>query len=294
MIEEVEQVTRPTKSTQFYIFNLFADYIVPHGGRAWTSDLLYLLGLIGVSDRAARSTLSRMRQRGWFETLKEGRRSRYELTERGAAILKEGDKRIFEEPFADWDGIWHLVVYSLPEEKRKLRNELRKKLIWFGFGNLAPGTWVSSHDRQAELEPILSDLGVRHYVNLFVGQHIGTSDLELVARCWDMPALQKEYDAFLRRYQPAYDTFRQAVADKAKGNKGNDPDDAFSPEACFAKRFWLTFDFQPFPRKDPNLPTVLLPDDWSGYRARQLFLQYRQILSDGMQDFIAQTLKGNR
>ena len=287
MIEDMQQVTRPTKSTQFYIFNLFADYIVPHGGSAWTSDLLYLLDLIGVSDRAARSTLSRMKQRGWFETVKEGRRSRYQLTERGAAIVKEGDKRIFEEPFTDWDGVWHLVVYSLPEEKRKLRNELRKKLIWFGFGNLAPGTWVSSHDRQAELEPILSDLGIRSYVNLFAGQHVGnTSDLELIARCWDTPALQKEYDAFLRRYQPAYDTFRQTLANNEK--------DAFSPQACFAKRFWLTFDFQPFPRKDPNLPTVLLPEDWSGYRARQLFLDYRQLLSNGMQEFIDQVLKGER
>ena len=49
MIKEVQQVSRPTKSTQFYIFNLFADYIVPHGGRVWTNDLLYLLKLIGFS-----------------------------------------------------------------------------------------------------------------------------------------------------------------------------------------------------------------------------------------------------
>ena len=74
-------------------------------------------------------------------------------------------------------------------------------------------------------------------------------------------------------------------------NKGKD---AFSREACFAKRFWLTFDFQPFPRKDPNLPAMLLPDDWSGYRARQLFLDYRQLLSNGMQEFIDQVLKGER
>ena len=47
MIKEVQQVSRPTKSTQFYIFNLFADYIVP--GRVWTNDLLYLLKLIGFS-----------------------------------------------------------------------------------------------------------------------------------------------------------------------------------------------------------------------------------------------------
>ena len=269
-LETVELVTRPTNSTQFYLFNLFGDYIVPRGGAIWTNDLLYLLELLGVSERAARSTLSRMKQRGWFVTHKEGRQSQYVITDQGQAILEEGDARIFERPFTDWDGRWHLIVYSLPEERRKERNELRKKLVWLGFGNLAPGTWVSPHGREEDVLAISRDLGVDEYVTVFTAET--ESDEEIVGRCWDIATLESEYAAFLERYRPEYE--------RPEG------DMELAPEDCFLRRFWLTYAFQSFPRKDPNLPTELLPEEWVGHEARELFIAYRSLLKEGMGDFV--------
>jgi len=130
MISDLQTTPRTTQSTQFYIFNLFADYILAYNnGWVWTSKLLYLLDLLGISDRTARTTLSRMKKQGWFETERYGRESRYILTDAGRAIIDEGGKRIFESALTHWDGTWHTFVYSLPEEKRASRNELRKKLI---------------------------------------------------------------------------------------------------------------------------------------------------------------------
>lgn len=278
----VELVTRPTNSTQFYLFNLFGDYILPRGGRIWTNDLLYLLGLLDVSERAARSTLSRMKRRGWFVTQRVGRQSQYSLTERGQAILEEGDKRIFEKPYTDWDGLWHLVVYSLPEEQRKFRNELRKKLIWFGFGNLAPGTWISPHDRKADVRAVLADLEVQENVTLFTGTT--ASDYEIVETCWDIPALQSEYKAFIKQLRPQYESLHAQFTSEGQLQ--------LSPEACFVRRFWITYDFQQFPRKDPNLPLELLPPDWAGLKARQLLTDYRRLLSQGMGNFVDEVVYG--
>lgn len=262
-------------STQFVIFNLFGDYLLPRGGAIWTNRLLRLLELLGIGERAARSTLSRMKQEGWLATRKFGRHTQTTVTRRGRAILEQGNQRIFEPPLERWDGQWRLVVYSMPEEKRELRNELRKKLVWYGFGNLAPGAWVSPHERQAELEAILDELAVRRYVSLFTGRHVGSlSDQELVARCWDLPALAAAYGAFVARHQGPYDELRAAGAAP------------LPPASCFVRRFWLTYDFQPFPRKDPNLPPELLPDPWVGHAARQLFTAYRRLLSYGMGDFV--------
>lgn len=275
--EEIELVTRPSSSTQFTIFNLFGDYILARGGAIWTNDLLYLLDLLGVSERAARTTLSRMRQQGWFETERHGRESQYRLTRRGRTILAEGDRRIFEAPLHDWDGRWHLVVYSLPEEIRKQRNALRKKLVWFGFGNLAPGTWVSPHNRQAELTAVLADLDIAPFATLFQAE-TGT-DEEIVQKCWDIPALAADYRRFLHRHQPEYDEARASR-------------DGLTAEACFVRRFWLTYNFQRFPLKDPNLPVRLLPADWPGLPARQLFIDYRQLLSEGMDDFMDEVVQG--
>jgi phenylacetic acid degradation operon negative regulatory protein len=171
------------------------------------------------------------------------------------------------------------VVYSLPEEKRELRNELRKKLIWYGFGNLAPGAWVSPHDWQRELEAILDDLAVRQHAYLFTGRQVGAMpDQELVRRCWDIPGIEAEYLAFVERYAGEH----EALAAESAGAGAV----ALTPEQCFVRRFWLTYDFQPFPRKDPNLPRALLPDPWAGFTARRLFISYRRLLSRGIGDFI--------
>lgn len=276
MDQDLEQISRPTPSTQFLIFNLFGDYIMPRGGRIWTPDLLYLLDLLGVSERAARSTLSRMKKRGWFTTVKDGRQSRYDLTPAGRAICEAGNQRIFEPPLDNWDGQWHLVVYSLPEEMRKIRNEVRKKLVWFGYGNLAPGTWIAPHDRHKELEPSLIELGVQQYVDLFSGEHMGiTSDEALVRRCWDLEEIAAAYRAFFEKHRFRYKHFCTNWTQKKP-----------TAEETFCYRFWLTYEFQQFPRLDPNLPMELLPDEWIGYKARQMFKDCRELLNQEVQPFL--------
>lgn len=275
MLADYQTATRTTSSTQFVIFNLFADYILPHNdGVAWTHQILYLLDLLGVTERAARTTLSRMRRQGWFETEKIGRQSRYRLTAKGREIIAQGEQRIFESPVENWDGQWHFVVYSLPEEMRGLRNDLRKKLTWFGFGRLAPGTWVGVHDRIDDLEQIVVAMGLRPYVALFTGRQTALiTDEEIVAKCWDLAQLDEAYQAYIASWQP-----RLVGGDL-------DPTKDMPIEDRFWARFWLTFDFQPFPRLDPNLPTVLLEPDWSGYTARRLFTYYRVQLNDGLPEF---------
>lgn len=276
-------IIRPTKSTQFYLFNLFGDYILPHGGRIWTSNLLYLLQLLDVSERAARTTLSRMKQRGWFKTHKEGRETCYTISESGRTILLQGDERIFEQPFSNWDGYWHLVVYSLPEKQRKQRHELRKKLLWFGFGRLAPGTWISPHNREVELLAVQHDLNITEHVTTFMAQ---TADNQaIIDQCWDIPALQAQYTTFLQRFQPTYKQLRCEWMQNGRVQ--------LTAEACFTRRFWLTYEFQRFPLHDPNLPMELLPGDWVGFRARQLFFDYRKLLAEGMGDFIERLVSSN-
>ena len=177
----------------------------------------------------------------------------------------------------DWNGRWQMAVYSLPEGKRPLRNELRQKLEWFGFGNLAPGTWISAHNRQSELQPIIEELGIRENVLLCMAENVGGMlDTEIVQRCWNLDELAAEYEQFVARWQPQFAQVQMA--------------NILSPEARFAKRFWLTFDFQPFPRKDPNLPANLLPANWIGHTARDLFTQFRQTLNEGLPQFFMELL----
>ncbi|MEM7345573.1 MAG: PaaX family transcriptional regulator C-terminal domain-containing protein [Chloroflexota bacterium] len=267
---------RVTNNTKFLIITLLGDYIMPHGGSIWLSDFLYLLELLGVGERTARSTITRMAQQGWFSIEKEGRRSRYTITPQGITILERGDLRVFEVPLMDWDEQWFLVVYSLPEDKRKLRNDLRKQLTWLGFGRLAPGTWISPHHRKNALDRLFAELEVTSYVNTFSGLHHGPlPNADLVRHCWDIPDLTHRYQTFVTHYQPEYEACQQTVTTAD-----------LSAEISFTHRFWMTHTFLPFLREDPNLPAQLLPDDWIGFQARTLFDSYRQLLAPSVNVFI--------
>ncbi|MFQ5575975.1 MAG: PaaX family transcriptional regulator C-terminal domain-containing protein [Anaerolineae bacterium] len=279
----MKPVKRPPVQTQFLVFTLFGDYILPREGTIWAADLLHLLELLGVSERAARSALSRMARKGWLIARRYGRQSQYSLTARGWALLEEGGRRIFEPPFTDGDGLWHVVVYSLPEKKRGQRHALRQQLAWLGFGRLAPATWVSPHNRKPELESIFNELGVQQHVELFSGMRVGPSpEQKLIEQCWDLPGLEAGYRQFIARYRAEY---KQCQA-QGNGNLN------LSPADCFARRFWLTHDFQPFPRKDPNLPNALLPPDWIGFAARQLFDNYRRLLGTHANQFVDDVVAG--
>ena len=267
----------PPVRTQFMIFTLFGDYILDRGGRIWTSSLLKLMGMLGLSERAVRSTLSRLSRKGWVAPNKLGRRSQYSLTPHGRALLERGQTRIFESVFADWDQSWHLVVYSLPEEKRRSRHTLRKQLSWLGFGCLAPGTWISPHSRRMEIQSLLADLEIKQYVDQFSGLYLGpAAESELVSRCWDIEGLEEQYTQFSARFLPEY---RDCVAKM-------ETEDMPEPRECFVKRFWLTHEYQSFHLNDPNLPTKLLPGNWIGNKARELFVEYHRLLGDHAQKYV--------
>lgn len=266
---------KPSVRTQFLIFTLFGEFIIPRGGSIWTGSLISLLDHLSVGERAARLTLSRMSNKGWLSARKEGRRSQYSLTPRGWSLLVQGGKRIFEPPLSEWDGMWQIVVFSLPEKKRSLRHAFRTRLPWFGFGQLAPNMWISPHNRKTEILALCSELGMQNHVEIFSGIHMGPSEgQELVHRCWELSYLESQYKSFIARFEKDY------FACKENGKRAPTMDE------CFVRRFWLLHQFQGFPRIDPNLPAALLPSDWIGFKARRLFEDYRGVLESPANQFV--------
>jgi len=269
--------------TQFLIFTLFGDYVLEKSGKIWTSSLLYLMSLLDVSERAVRSTLSRMTKKGWIIPERHGRRSQYSLSDQGRTLLERGQRRIFEPTFTRWDKRWQIITYSLPSTYRPIRHTLRTQLSWLGFGSLAPGTWISPHNRAEELESLIEDLDIGPFVDMFSGTYLGPSvSTELAQRCWDLPAIEGQYQKFVNRYQKEYQKLY---------NKGNGAP-LLPREECFIRRFWLTHMFQSFPLKDPNLPPELLPPDWIGTTSRKLFDNYHKFLGNYANQFVDEVISG--
>lgn len=268
---------------QDLVFTLFGEYLLDRDRPTWVGGLIALLHPFGLSEGAVRTVLSRMARKGWLETRRIGRHSFYDLTPRGRRLLEEGQARIFHPSWdAPWDGRWFLLAYSIPEDARQLRDRLRDRLAWLGFGSLGNGLWISPHDVGAQVRELAEQMGLEDHLECFRAERVGGAAVEdLVARCWDLEAVSRHYREFLARWTPVWERL---------GATGRGRLTSADAEECYTLRFGLIHEFRAFPLEDPYLPRSLLPRGWEGERATGVFQALHDVLVGPADRYVDQVL----
>lgn len=257
-------------NTRSMIFTLYGDYISHYGNVIWIGSLIRLLKEFGHNEQSVRAAISRMSKQGWVQSEKKGNKSYYSLTERGKARMDEASKRIYKLESPEWDGAWRMLIYTIPEEKRHLRDELRRELIWSGFGALSTSCWITPNPMEPEINSLVDKYGLGSYVTFFRATHEGMGNhANLVEKCWDLEDINKRYSEFIQEYSQGY------IIDKHNIEKGN-----LSDGSCFVKRALLVHQYRKFLFIDPSLPHELLPEKWIGDSAASLFGEYCRILEE--------------
>lgn len=261
------------------LFTLYGDYAYPHGVDLWLGSLVAIGARLGISEVAVRSAVARLARDGWIAARRTRNRSFYALTAAGRSLIEEGTQRIYRPRRNGSSGSWCMLTYAIPEARRAHRDRLRKQLAWLGFGPLGGGTYVSPRDVSVQTASLVADHGVAEFARIFRARFDGpVSPAEMVRRCWDLPAIARQYDAFIAHYAPL------VRADGARRRRR-----ALADASAFVHRFALTHDFRRFPFIDPDLPADLLPRSWPGTRARDLFEAYHALLTDGALRFFDQS-----
>jgi len=70
------------------------------------------------------------------------------------------------------DGKWLMVIFDIPEKKRRLREEFRKFLYSLGFQKLQKSVWVSPYDVQKQLEEIIRTYQLDPFVRIFLIEEV--------------------------------------------------------------------------------------------------------------------------
>jgi phenylacetic acid degradation operon negative regulatory protein len=247
-------------SARSILMTLLGEYVLPRQLPVWTSTLVDVLALFGIEEKSARQALARASAEGWLRSERSGRRVRWSLTPPGRRLLTEGAQRIYDfgQDRAGWDGHWLMLLVSVPESQRELRHRVRTQLTWAGFGSPVPGVWVSPDiTRQAEADEIVSGLAVdspgaaETPPMSFIASYgeIGDEN-EMVTRSWDLTQLKAHYEDFIDEFS------------------GLKPADG---EAVLHAQTRLVHEWRRFPFLDPGLPPRLLPKNWSGAKAADLF-----------------------
>ncbi|MFE9254241.1 PaaX family transcriptional regulator C-terminal domain-containing protein [Streptomyces sp. NPDC006879] len=222
--------------------------------------LVRLLGAAGVDPPSVRSSVSRLKRRGFLVPTRttEGAAG-YALSDEAEQLLADGDRRIYEsDPPCAADG-WVLAVFSVPEQERHKRHLLRSRLARLGFGTAAPGVWIAPARLYEETRHTLERLQLDSYVDLFRAEHLGfAATADAVGRWWDLAALAREHEEFLALHEPVLLSYQ-------RGAGPPDPEDAY-------RDYLLALDsWRRLPYADPGLPSELLPANWPGDRSTKIF-----------------------
>ncbi|MEN8651331.1 PaaX family transcriptional regulator C-terminal domain-containing protein [Streptomyces sp. 21So2-11] len=255
----------PTRPSSL-INTVYGAFLRRLGG--WTSiaHLITLMSELDVESPAVRSAISRLKKKGILEPERQGATG-YRLSPAVYDIFDEGDRRIFGslEP-ADLNDGWAMAVFSVPESERSYRYQLRTRLTWLGFGNIAPGVWLAPGRLLADARGTLARLGLSEYVHLFAADYAAFSDLRTnVISWWDFPAIQTQYAEFTQAYAP--------IAKRMARRSAIDSTEAF--------RIYVPMltQWRRLPYLDPGLPSELLPADWNAVEARKVFQKLHDVLA---------------
>jgi len=261
---------------QSMLFTIYGEYVRHYGSEIWVGSLTRLMGEFGLSEQAVRAAISRMQRQGWLESRKVGNRSYYSMSPRGKKRLDEAAARIYKVESGEWNGKWSIVSYNIPEERRGLRDQLRKELAWMGFGMLTTSTWISPNDLADRVKEITESYEITNYVEIFRAEHLGWSNpKDLVQKCWDLDGINAAYQEFIGEYRKHF----EAMTEKVQNNE------EISESYCFVEKTKLVHQYRKFLFIDPDLPQELLPEVWLGDEADRLFQNYYELLNPGAVQF---------
>jgi phenylacetic acid degradation operon negative regulatory protein len=245
------ETAEPGKPTP-WIITLFGMYARIDDNWLPIGAVVSLMADLGVDGTAVRSSISRLKRRGILIGEKRAGVAGYSLAEPALRLLAEGDVRIFQHDRAGLGDGWVVVVFSVPESDREKRHELRTTLTRLGFGTVTAGVWVAPGHLAEPVREAVDRRGLSAYVDVFSGRHLAFGDLPAkVRQWWNLTELATLYDEFLQQYDglPA----------------------AESPLEAFRTYVPMLTQWRRLPYRDPGLPLELLPPDWNGIAAAQLF-----------------------
>jgi phenylacetic acid degradation operon negative regulatory protein len=267
------------------ILTLYGDYLLGRGGEISIASLIELLSNFGLSGQAVRSAVSRMCRGGLLKVRRTRSGSYYSLAESGYELLNKGTERIFRRKNEQWDGMWSLVTYSIPESMREARDRLRLELGWLGFGALSEATWISPYDLTSEVEALARRIGVHEYIYSFHVRHEGeTLPSAIVSLCWDLKRIHEKYAHFIEEYRPKLENHAERLRNGEK----------IEPSECFVERFNLIHEYRRLPFFDPDLPKELLPEGWLRPQAADLFRDYHDLLAAKANDYFDSVFKSGK
>ncbi|AFR34533.1 PaaX family transcriptional regulator C-terminal domain-containing protein [Arthrobacter sp. Rue61a] len=275
----------PMPRHQHLIVTVYGLYSRTHDGGFAVSDLIRLLGDLGVESAGVRSSVSRLKKRGVLSSFRQGGVAAYKLAQGLEDVFRAGDERIFARRRAKKGDDWILVSFSVPEAHRHLRHKLRTILTRIGCGQVSPGLWIAPGNLSDEVSQQLDRAGLMEYVDLFKAAPLTDDQIRAkVGQWWDLASLEALYNEFIERYEAVLE--RWLTVDVTT-------DQSIQEKLAFSDYVPMVTQWRRLPYLDPGLPSEYLPEGWSGLAAETLFAELHAALAPMAEKYASSVVGGS-
>jgi len=263
------------------LVTVWGDSVAPHGGTVWLGSLIELVESLGLNERVVRTSVFRLKQEKLLDSHQKGRRSFYTLTHSGLLRFEEATKRIYNPVKKPWDGNWTLLFTERRALSEEQRRQIQMELVWLGFGDMGSGIYAHPGGDLDALEKLIRDLDLEDNITLMraatLPSRLSSNPQILIQKGWNIPLIEGGYKEFITNFRP--------VLIALKNNQN------LSAKKCFILRTLLVHDYRRALLKDPVLPATLLPENWSGNVAQNLFRDIYKSISPGAENYLMQILE---
>lgn len=120
-----------------------------------------------------RETVNRLKDQKMVTFTEKDEQTIIEITEKGRkrALKYKLDDLLIKKP-KKWNGMWHIVIFDIPEKKKLAREVLRTKLKELDFYRLQKSVFVHPYPCRDEIDFIKEIYEVSPYINLIVAKSI--------------------------------------------------------------------------------------------------------------------------
>jgi len=116
----------------------------------------------------------RLKERGYLKTLRVKEGASVIITPKGLEKVFKIKMKLVEKKKRK-DKKWQMVLFDIPETKRKQRNWFRKGLQYLGYQKLQRSIWVCPYDVLKETKDLIKRYKLELYVELLLVKKIGLS-----------------------------------------------------------------------------------------------------------------------
>lgn len=226
--------------------SLVSLYLLVAGASAYPGNINRIYGTAGrLFSSLQTKRWQKSLQRSLYNLADSGLIENRKITNKGFARLKELVPKYIED--RSWNGWLYLTLYDIPENLCRSRKKLSNLMKQMSFGCLQKSVWVSFEDPEPFLEDLIEWDELEDFVVTVksrVSPRIRKGLIPLLANAFKLDNLNLRYESFINQVK----------------------DGKTSPEDLAVRYLAILKD-------DPQLPFRLLPKDWLGDKAHQIYLK---------------------